>query len=413
MNRRTLLQATLGLCALPVASFAQSPSPAARLRIVAEPYFTTWFDAFYARALAAGAQPDLLDRELAGLAADPRVAALDSMQPEFARPVSDYIRGVTNEGRIAIGRARRGTVTAFGAIEQTYGVPRDILMGIWAMESGFGAQQGDMDILRSLATLAAAGRRRVWAEGELIAALRILGAGEISRSRLKGSWAGAMGQTQMLPSTYLDAAVDGDGDGKRDIWTSAPDALASAAHLLAKAGWRRGEDWAREVILPADFDFGLSEGPQLAPSAWKAKGVTRADRRVWSEADGAAACTLLLPCGAGGPAFLALPNHFVIRRYNNSLAYALGVGLLADRFGGGGPLVTPWPHETALSLSDRMAAQTALARQGFSPGQPDGVIGLGTRQALRAWQKAHGLPADGYLSPAMIQRLKGQTLTPS
>ena len=407
MDRRTLLRIALSASALPAASFAQSPRPSARLGIFAEPYFSDWLDGFYAKAAAAGVAPALLDRELAGLGPDPRIAALDALQPEFARPVSDYIRGVTSEGRIAMGRARRSAIPQFAVIEQTYGVPRDILLGIWAMESGFGVQQGDMDIIRSLATLAATGRRRGWAEGELIAALNIIGSGEMPRARLKGSWAGAMGQTQMLPSTYIDSAVDGDGDGKRDIWTSAPDALASAAHLLMKGGWQKGEGWAREVILPAGFDVGLSEGPQLTPEGWKAKGARRADRMPWSAADSEALCTLLLPSGAAGPAFLALPNHFAVRRYNNSLAYALGVGLLADRFAGGGGLVTSWPHETPLSLNDRMAAQTALAKQGFSPGQVDGVIGLGTRQALRAWQKARSLPADGYLSPAMIQRLKG------
>lgn len=401
-----LLRVALSACALPAGSFAQSPRASVRLGILAEPNFNGWLDDFYVKAVAAGVQPALLDRELAGLTPDPRVSALDALQPEFSRPVGDYVRGVTSEGRIAMGRARRAAVTAFGAIEQSYGVPRDILLGIWAMESGFGAQQGDMDIIRSLASLAAAGRRRAWAEGELIAALNIIGSGEIPRSRLKGSWAGAMGQTQMLPSTYIDSAVDGDGDGKRDIWASSADALASAAHLLAKGGWQKGEGWAREVILPAGFDYGLSEGPQEPPDWWKAKGARRADRAAWSSADSAAPCTLLLPSGAPGPAFLALPNHFAIRRYNNSLAYALGVGLLADRFAGGGALVTPWPHETPLSLDDRMAAQTALAKQGFSPGLVDGVVGLGTRQALRAWQKARGLPADGYLSPAVVSRLR-------
>jgi len=406
MNRRNLLRAALSACALPAASFAQSDRPSARLAVLAEPYFTTWLDAFYAKAIAAGAAPALLDRELAGLAPDPRVSANDALQPEFARPVSDYIKGVTSEGRVVMGRARR-SLPAFTTIEQTYGVPRDILMGIWAMESGFGAQQGDMDVIRSLATLAAAGRRRDWAESELLAALNILGSGEVNRAQMKGSWAGAMGQTQMLPSTYIELAVDGDGDGKRDIWKSAPDALASAAHLLAKGGWRRGEGWAREVLLPMGFDYGLSEGPLQAPDWWATKGVRRVDKADWTSADAASTCTLLIPSGAGGPAFLALPNHFAIRRYNNSLAYALGVGLLADRFAGGGGLVTPWPHETPLSLNDRMAAQAALAKQGYSPGQVDGVVGLGTRQALRAWQKAHGVPADGYLSPAVIARLKG------
>jgi hypothetical protein len=215
-----------------------------------------------------------------------------------------------------------------------------------------------------------------------------------------------MGQTQFLPSAYLSTAVDEDGDGKRDIWTSPADALASAASLLAKGGWTPGQGWAREVTIPAGFDFSLTEGPKLTPQEWAEKGVTRADGLPWSAADRAAPAQLLAPAGASGPIFLLFPNHFVIRKYNNSVAYALAVGLLADRIAGGGPLVKPWPAETPLSLADRMTAQRALTALGFNPGTSDGIVGMGTRTALRAWQKARGLTADGYLSPAMIERLK-------
>lgn len=239
-----------------------------------------------------------------------------------------------------------------------------------------------------------------------MAALRILASGNVPRARLKGSWAGAMGQTQFLPSTYLSSAVDGDGDGRRDIWGSAPDALASAAHLLAKGGWRRGEGWAREAVLAPGFDYSLSEGPLEVAAWWRAKGARRADGLAWSAADAQAPASLIVPSGASGPAFLLLPNHFAIRTYNNSTAYALAVGLLADRIASGGPLKAPWPHETPLSLTDRLDAQSALARLGFNPGQPDGVVGVGTRAALRAWQKTAGLTADGYLSPDMVRRLR-------
>ena len=246
-----------------------------------------------------------------------------------------------------------------------------------------------------------------------MACLKILGQGDAPRDRLRGSWAGAMGQTQMLPSTYLAYAADGDGDGRRDIWDSAPDALASAANLLSHDGWRRDEGWAREVILPAGFDYGLAEGPADVPYTWAGRGARRADGRTWSATEAAAPCILLLPTGAQGPAFLALPNHFVIRKYNNSLAYALAVGLLADAFAGAPPLRTPWPRETTLSLNDRLAAQTALASLGYNPGNADGVIGLATRQALRAWQKAQGLPADGYLTPEVLRRLRIAALAPA
>jgi membrane-bound lytic murein transglycosylase B len=406
MDRRLFL--ALALAAVtPARALGAPPAPADLLGAGGEPYFTSWLNDFYARTLAAGFSRPLLDRELSGLSPDPRVAALDARQPEFARPVSDYINGVIGPGRIAAGRAKSGAIPQFASIEQAYGVPRDILIGVWAMESDFGALQGNFDVVRSLATLAAAGRRRPWAEGELQAALRILAAGNVSRARLRGSWAGAMGQTQLLPTTYLASAVDGDGDGRRDIWGSAPDALASGANLLAKGGWRRGEGWAREVILPAGFDYGLSEGPHEIPAWWQAKGARPADGRPWSRTDAAAPAVLILPSGAGGPAFLLLPNHFAIRTYNNSTAYALAVGLLADRFAGAGALRTPWPRETPLSLTDRLDAQSALAKLGFNPGQPDGVVGLGTRAALRAWQKTVGVAADGYLSPDMVRRLRG------
>ncbi|HSV03536.1 MAG TPA: lytic murein transglycosylase [Phenylobacterium sp.] len=375
--------------------------------------FDAWAADFYPRAIKAGIRPEVFLREFAGLAPDPRVASLDTRQPEFSKPVSQYIEGVVTEGRAGVALAKRAEVPQLDRIEQTYGVPRQILMGVWAMETGFGAIQGDFDVIRSMATLAAQGRRRSWAEGELIDALKIIQSGECSRSQLHGSWAGAMGQTQLIPSMFLSTAVDGDGDGRRDIWGSPADALASAANLLAKAGWVRGQSWAREVSVPGGFDWSLSEGPKLTPAEWAAKGVVRADGLPWNDIDQMAQAQLVAPAGASGPAFLLFPNHFVIRRYNNSLAYALAVGLLADRFSGMGPLVRPWPAETPLSLADRMTAQRALAALGFDPGAPDGVVGLKTRAALRDWQKARGLTADGYLSVAMVQRLKAETEPPT
>jgi lytic murein transglycosylase len=409
MERRLFL--ALAIASLARSATAQAPAPAEPrpsdlLGVTGEGYFIDWINGFYAQALEAGVRRSVLDSALSGLSPDPRVAALDARQPEFARPIGDYIRATVNPERLAIGREKMRSIPELDTIEQVWGVPREILIAIWAMETRFGVQMGDMDIIRSLATLAALGRRRPWAERELMAAMQILADGDAPRERLRGSWAGAMGQTQMLPSTYLSSAADGDGDGRRDIWDSAPDALASAANLLAKDGWRRDEGWAREVILPDGFDYGLSEGPTEVPYWWAGKGALRADGQAWGEADAAAPCVLLLPAGAAGPAFLAAPNHFVIRKYNNSLAYALAVGLLADGFSGAAPPRRPWPVETAMTLDDRMAAQTALASLGYNPGPADGVIGLSTRQALRAWQKTKGLPADGYLSADMVRRLR-------
>jgi lytic murein transglycosylase len=370
--------------------------------------FDAWATAFQPKAIAAGIDPAVFAREMAGLTPDPRVSALDDRQPEFSKPISDYLKGVVTPDRAAIGQRRAVAMPEWGPIEDRFGVPREILLGVWAMESGFGAIQGDYDTLRSLATLAAQGRRRAWAEGEIIALLKIIQSGEQPRARLRGSWAGAMGQTQFIPSMYLSTAVDMDGDGKRDIWGSSPDSLASAANLLAKAGWVRGQSWAKEVTVPPGFDFSLTEGPKQTPLQWAELGVVRADGQPWSAADAEAQAQLVAPAGANGPLFLLFPNHFALRAYNNSLAYALGVGLLADRSAGAPPLKTPWPQETPLSIVDRRTAQRALAALGFDPGGDDGVVGLRTRTALRAWQKARGLTADGYLSQDMVRRLAAE-----
>jgi lytic murein transglycosylase len=395
--------------AAPPSANAAPGGPVTPPAVSGDMVFDAWAAEFYPKAVKAGIPRAVLDREMAGLTPDPRVTQRDSRQPEFSQPISTYIKGAVTEGAAARGGRERADVPQLADIEQRYGVPREILIAIWARESAFGAIQGDFDVVRSMASLAAQGRRRDWAEGELIAALRIISTGQASRGQLKGSWAGAMGQTQFIPSAYLSTAVDGDGDGKRDIWSSPADSLASAANLLAKGGWVRGQSWAREVTAPPNFDFSMTEGPKLTPEAWTALGVLRADGLPWSDADKTAEAQLIAPAGAGGPLFLLFPNHFVIRKYNNSVAYALAVGLLADRISGGGSLVRSWPAEAPLSLADRMTAQRALAALGFNPGTPDGIVGAGTRTALRSWQKARGLTADGYLSPAMVQTLKTET----
>jgi len=396
----------------PVAVPAPPPplQPSDLLGGVGDPAFLAWLNGVYARELAQGWSTTVLAQTLTGLAPDPRVLVRNASQPEFSRPISDYVARNVTPGVVSLGRAKRDGVADFARIVETYGVPADVLTAIWAMESSFGSYQGDMDVVRSLATMAAEDpRRKEWAETELEACIKIVGSGAAARGQLKGSWAGAMGQTQMEPSTFLTTAVSASGTGKPDIWNSSADALASAANLLLKAGWRRGQTWAREVLLARNFDVGLSEGPKQPPPWWADKGVSRADGRPWSPEDATAEAQLILPAGASGPAFLIFPNHFVIRTYNNSLAYALSVGLLADALGGRSALATPWPKEVPLSLEDRMASQAALARLGYNPSSPDGFIGLATRQALRAWQRDQQLPPDGYLTPALVARLKAAT----
>src|SRR5579872_1090259 len=411
MQRRSFLALAAASCAVS-ASAAADMRPSDLLGAAGDDAFLTWLDGFYARQLAAGWSTTALAAVLSGLAPDPRVLSSNAGQPEFATPIGVYVQHRVTPDAVALGRRKRDSVPQLGAIHATYGVPGDILTSIWGMETGFGANQGGMDVVRCLATLAAEDpRRKAWAETQLEACLKIVATNAAGRAALRGSWAGAMGQTQLIPSTFLSTAVNADGKGKPDIWNSSADALASAANLLAKAGWQRGESWAIEVKLGPKFDYGLSEGPKQTPDWWADKGARRADARAWSAADAGSQAELLLPAGMDGPAFLAFPNHFVIRTYNNSLAYALSVGLLADRIGGAGPLATPWPKETPLSLEDRMESQQALAKLGYSPGPPDGQIGLGTRQAIRAWQKDHGLPADGYLSPAIVAKLRAGVKT--
>ena len=363
--------------------------------------FQAWKQGFLARH--GGANRAAFERELEGVTPNPDVIRLDRNQPEFSRPAGAYIANAVSAGRISEGRQR--TLEVPWEATATYGVPAEILVSIWAMESGFGSNQGDFDVIRSLATLAYDGRRRDWAEGQLRDALRVVVEGRRARSGLKGSWAGAMGQTQFMPDNYLRLGVDGNGDGVVDIWGSNADALMSAAHLLSDAGWKRGQGWAREVVLPPGFDYSLAEGAKHPWSFWAARGVALTPGDHLNEAERAEDAAILLPQGARGPAFLALPNHYVIRRYNNSAAYALAVGLMADGVMGKPGLTRAWPDDAPLSRDQRLGAQRALQALGYDPGGIDGIIGSGTRAALRNWQIANGETPDGYLSAGLADRL--------
>ncbi|HKT53530.1 MAG TPA: peptidoglycan-binding protein [Caulobacteraceae bacterium] len=372
-----------------------------------DPNFDAWAADYIARAIQSGLPAPVVDREFRGLTPDRDVVARDSQQPEFSKPISEYVQSVAADGRVDAGRKKMAATPALGQIEARFGPPPEILVSIWGVESAFGRLQGDFDVLRSLASLAAAGRRRAWAESQLDALIRIIASGKATRAELRGSWAGAMGQTQLEPDTYLDLAIDLRGGDRPDVWRSADDALASAAHLLQNGGWRRGEPWQREVRLPSGFDYGLAEGPTKSAAAWDSQdGIKPATGAGWAHTD--ADTVLILPAGAAGPAFLAYPNHFVIRKYNNSLAYALGVGLLADRIAGRSRLAQPWPKEEPLSIADRVGAQSALNKLGYDAGPADGQVGIKTRVALRAWQKSQKLPADGYLTPHVAGVLVAQ-----
>ncbi|MFT3996783.1 MAG: lytic murein transglycosylase [Asticcacaulis sp.] len=370
--------------------------------------FADWREAFVAKAVAKGFRRDFVEGLLADVQPKESVVKADTGQPEFSKPISSYVKNAVSVARVQTGRDRLSNNPNVAAIEAKYGVPREVLGGIWGMESDYGRVQGDIDVVTAFATLAYDGRRRDWAEAQLMSVLTIINSGKASRAELKGSWAGAMGQTQFLPDNYLRLGQDGDGDGHVDIWKSDSDSLASAANLLRAEGWKPGEAWAVEVTLPAGFDYYLSETESQTPVWWAQKGVVRADGRAWNDAEKAEPAVLLLPSGAKGPAFLALPNHFVIRKYNNSTAYALAVGLNADGIAGRGGLKTPWPDEQPLSLGVRKNVQLALNGAGFNAGIVDGVIGVGTRKALREWQKANGRVPDGYLSYELASELSAK-----
>ena len=422
ISLRLILIASVAACApivpevLPIIPTVEAPAPAAPGTpapaptaapaapapvVVDQAGFDGWKQGFLARH--GGARRADYERELAGLTPDASVIRLDRNQPEFSRPAGAYVQSAASATRIAQGRARTDRVP--WEVVQRFGVPTEILVSIWGNESAFGAVQGDYDVIRSLATLAWDGRRRDWAEGELRNALDIVIDGRRDRAGLKGSWAGAMGQTQFMPDAYLRLGVDQSGDGKVDIWGSDADALASAANLLARAGWKPGQTWGYEVILPAGFNYAEAEGPRHTWREWSRRGVTLARDGAPNAAEALEEAVILLPQGARGPAFLALPNHFVIRRYNNSVSYALAIGLTADGIAGRPGLVAAWPDDAPLSRDQRIGAQAALTRLGFDTQGIDGVVGANTRAALRRWQVANGRLADGYLTADLANEL--------
>ena len=368
--------------------------------------FADWVMAFRATARVAGIDEETLRVAFADVHYLPRVVELDRAQPEFLRTVWGYLDSAVSPQRVARGQEKllQFRVEADAAAAR-YGVPPNIVVAIWGAESNYGGNFGNIPTIDALATLAFEGRREEWARGQLLAALRILQNGDIDRAQMIGSWAGAMGQTQFLPSVFLAHAVDADGDGRRDIWGSMADVMASTANFLAHSGWQADQPWGVEVQLPPGFDVGRADAALRQPTAqWLAEGLRSMDGASLPELTDA---TLVLPAGAGGPAFLVGPNFRAILRYNNSTSYALSVGLLAQRLAGGPGVQAPWPRDLpALTRTQLQALQTALNERGFASGAPDGMMGPATRDALRRYQRSAGLPADGYPTLDLLQRLQ-------
>ena len=386
-------------------AFALAAGPAS-----ADAGFQKWVASFRSVAAKNGVSRSTYDRAFRGVTApDMEVIEKARYQPEFTAPVWDYFDNRVHENSVAVGRQMaRKWKPWLDRIEARYGVDRHILLAIWSMESNYGEilknDKVMRNVVRSLATLAYADKRRAkFARTQLVAALKILQSGDIDESHLTGSWAGAMGHTQFIPTSYQAYAVDADGNGKRDIWTSVPDALATAANLLRKNGWQTGKTWGYEVALPAGK---LPAGTKTL-AQWESLGVTRANGKGFKR--GSDRAELKVPDGRGGPAFLATRNFFVLKNYNNADKYALAVGLLADEIAGYGGLVQDWKRPfTKLSFEEKQELQKRLSAHGYYDGKFDGKIGEGSRSAIKAFQAQMGLTQDGHPSKEVLKFLQGR-----
>jgi len=390
--------------------FTLVASPALRADPIADAVASSarvsaFLDALWADASKRGITRATFDRALAGFTPDARVIAATRREPEYGKPVGQYIDSVASKSRIATGMAKATQwASVLDAIDARYGVDRGIVLALWGIESSFGAGADRWDVIRSLATLAEARYRDPYFRNELLAALKILQEGHIARERMLGSWAGAMGQPQFMPSSFYEYAVDFTGDRRRDIWTSVPDVLASIANYMARSGWQRRLPWGFEVALPASFDYRRSRGTF---AEWAKLGVRRADGGALpATGDG----FLLFPSGAAGPAFLVTANFNAIKLYNNSDVYALAVGHLADRMGGGAPFHAAWPKDDPqLSRDARIALQRKLASLGYAVKDFAGRLDFDQRDAIRDIQAKHGMVPDGHPTPALMERLGIET----
>jgi len=369
--------------------------------------FQAWLGAFRDRARAQGISVATLDRALAGVTYDNKVIARDRNQAEFSKPIWAYLDSAVSDARISNGRAGLAQYHAtLTRIEAQYGVEKEVVTAIWGLETAFGAYRGSDHTIRSLATLAFDARRAQFFETQLLAALQIIQAGDVSPGNMVGSWAGAMGHTQFMPTSYLDHAVDFDGDGRRDIWSEDPtDALASAAAYLARHGWTKGQPWGVEVRLPDGFDYATAQRDfTLMPSDWAARGVVGRDGKPVPDHGRAA---ILLPAGGQGVALMIFDNFKVIETYNGADAYVIGIGHLSDRLSGQGAFQADWPRsDRVLSFSEKKELQTRLTQAGFDTQGIDGRTGPKTTDAVRAYQLAQGLLPDGYASLALLDRLR-------
>ncbi|MCG7600660.1 lytic murein transglycosylase [Halomonas sp. McH1-25] len=381
-------------------------APQATPSVAVRQDFSAWVRDFRQAARQQGIEEATLMAAFDPVRYQPRIIELDRSQPEFTRQVWDYLDTAVSPARVSQGQARLAEHRqVIEAASEHYGVPAEVLVAIWGIESNYGSNFGSFSTIDALATLGYDGRRPEFARSELMSALRILQRGDIDREHMRGSWAGAMGHTQFLPSSFEAYARDADGDGRRDIWGSIADVMASTANYLAQAGWRPAEPWGVEVQLPQAFDYSQTELDTQRPSQeWAAQGVrpVRGDNLPTL-----ASASVIAPAGAQGPAFLVGDNFRTIMRYNASTSYALAVALLSERLAGHPGLAAEWPREEpALSRSQVKQLQESLNERGFDVGTPDGVIGPNTRRGLREYQRSLGMIPDGFATLSLLERLQ-------
>lgn len=407
VSRRTVAAWLLASSAAACSGGAAAPVARSSARPVPNAGYDAWLSGFRQRAAAQGIAPGTLDRALRAAGYLPEVVERDRSQTEFTRTLEDYLAIAASDERVSKGRVELGRQgSSLAALKARFGVPANVVTAVWGLESFYGERRGDIPVVASTSTLAFDGRRGAFFEQQLIAALRILERGDVTPERMTGSWAGAMGHTQFIPTSYLAYAVDFTGDGRADIWADDPtDALASAAAYLQRSGWQAGRPWGMEVRLPAGFNAGAAgRDNRRDASAWAAMGVTDTSGRPLPD-HGAAA--ILIPAGSSGPAFAVYRNFDVILRYNNAQNYAIGVGHLSDRIAGGGPLRASFPPDaTGLTIEDRKELQRRLTAAGFDTGGADGVIGARTAEAISAYQRSAGLPVTGQPSRELLLRLR-------
>lgn len=394
----------------PVSTIASPPAtqPAPQLaELPREQQYAAWKQDFIDRAIAKGHNPDMVRRLIQPAIINEKALDRDSSQPEFSKPIWSYVDGAASADRLNKGKNKLSeNDSLFQSVEDRYKVSRHYLTAIWGLESAYGQIMGDYNIIDALSTFAFDGRRSKFGEEQLFAVLDMITRGDIRPDQLKGSWAGAMGMTQFIPATMRDYAVDFDGNANIDLRGSKADALGSAAHYLSRHGWKWGEPAMTEVALPQGFDYSLSDGTKKTVNDWTVLGVRPVGGERWSTTAGFLDGKLLVPAGHKGPKFLTFKNFDVIKKYNNSTSYAMGITKLAETFQGKRVITTPWPRDDEpISFTQKKQMQERLTQLGFDTKGVDGQIGPNSRRAIRSWQKSNGLIADGHVDLSIWNKM--------